>query len=187
MGIRKSYSQLFFASSEADPDSNRNTEWLRRPMVGMSYLAFLFIHCLLWYGLGFCSFSTALTLTNVVNCAAQLYFVHWVKGAPEDHATQGEFNGWTLWEQLDPGVDWTPTKKFLALVPLVLCLAACGAADYSVESLLINVPGCLIVTVAKLPQMDHVRVLGINSTVGIDDAGYSSGQSTPKIQQKKND
>jgi hypothetical protein len=44
---------------------------------------------------------------------------HWVKGCPDD-STQGEYNGLTLYEQIDAGVSWTANKKFLILVPTVL-------------------------------------------------------------------
>ncbi len=44
---------------------------------------------------------------------------HWIKGCPDD-STQGEYNGLTLYEQIDAGVPWTRTKKFLILVPTLL-------------------------------------------------------------------
>ncbi|CAN0543322.1 unnamed protein product, partial [Ectocarpus sp. 12 AP-2014] len=47
------------------------------------------------------------------------YFFHWTKGSP-DEFTQGEWNGLTFWEQLDAGVPWTKTKKFMMIVPTVL-------------------------------------------------------------------
>lgn len=47
------------------------------------------------------------------------YFFHWTKGSP-DEFSQGEWNGLTFWEQLDAGVPWTKTKKFLMIVPTVL-------------------------------------------------------------------
>lgn len=47
------------------------------------------------------------------------YFFHWTKGSPDD-MTQGEWNGLTFWEQLEAGVPWTKTKKFLMVVPTVL-------------------------------------------------------------------
>jgi hypothetical protein len=45
--------------------------------------------------------------------------LHWVKGAPDD-STQGVYNGLTLYEQIDGGVPWTDTKKFLILIPTIL-------------------------------------------------------------------
>ncbi len=73
-----------------------------------------------------------------------------------------------MYEQIDAGVPWTTTKKFLILVPTILCYAACHAADYKKFHILVNVGIFFICLVAKLPQMHGVRILGINSTPGID-------------------
>jgi hypothetical protein len=44
---------------------------------------------------------------------------HWNRGSPmwED---QGEFIDKTVWEQIDNGVPWTDTRKFLMVVPIFL-------------------------------------------------------------------
>jgi hypothetical protein len=44
---------------------------------------------------------------------------HWLTGTPFD-ADQGEFDGLTLWEQIDNGAQFTPAKKFLTALPIVL-------------------------------------------------------------------
>ncbi len=51
------------------------------------------------------------------------YALHWKRGSPvwED---QGEHIDRTVWEQIDNGVAFTDSKKFLMLVPLLLCVAA---------------------------------------------------------------
>lgn len=60
----------------------------------------------------------------------QIFFLlfHWVKGSP-DTFSQGEFNGLTLWEQLDNGTPWTRTKKVFFLVPTMLCVAGPDKVD----------------------------------------------------------
>jgi hypothetical protein len=107
--------------------------------------------------------------------------LHWVKGCP-DESTQGEYNGLTLYEQIDAGVPWTATKKFLILVPSLLCLVACFTADYKPFYIVVNCGIMFISVIAKMPQMHRVRILGINSTVGIDSkVEYSPVKSdTPK-------
>jgi hypothetical protein len=90
-----------------------------------------------------------------------------VKDCP-DESTQGEYKALTLYEQIDAGVPWTQTKKFLMLVPAVLTWIACYAADYHKFHVLVNGAIFLISIIAKLPQMHRVRILGINSTPGID-------------------
>ena len=44
---------------------------------------------------------------------------HWEMGTPfwED---QGTYSDLSFWEQLDGGRPWTPTRKFLMVVPVIL-------------------------------------------------------------------
>lgn len=44
---------------------------------------------------------------------------HWVQGIPFEN-NQGAYDGLTLWEQIDGGVQFTATRKFLTAVPIVL-------------------------------------------------------------------
>ena len=97
------------------------------------------------------------------------YIFHWIKGSP-DNFSQGEFNGLTLWEQIDDGIPWTKTKKVFFLVPTALLFAASYITDYSFEHLTYNAPVYIILAILpKIPEMHRVRLFGINSTVGIDD------------------
>jgi hypothetical protein len=54
------------------------------------------------------------------------------------------------------------------LVPTVLTLIACYTADYKPFYIIVNVAIFFICIIAKMPQMHGVRILGINSTPGID-------------------
>ena len=92
---------------------------------------------------------------------------HWIKGTPDD-STQGEYNGFTLYEQIDVGTPWTNTKKFLMLIPTLLNWLACHTADYKPIHIVVNCGIFLICIIAKIPEMHRVRLFGINSTLGID-------------------
>jgi len=46
--------------------------------------------------------------------------LHMEKGTPFETADQGKFRYWTLWEQLDFGVQFSASRKFLTIVPIVL-------------------------------------------------------------------
>lgn len=50
---------------------------------------------------------------------ATFWLLHWNRGSPvwED---QGEHIDQTVWEQIDNGVPWTPTRKFFIIVPILL-------------------------------------------------------------------
>lgn len=97
-------------------------------------------------------------------------------GAPFE-STQGEFDGLTLWEQIDNGAQFTPTKKFLTALPIVLyaspllrffsiCfsrfLISAHYTHYNAVLFAINLVPLIIVLIAKLPALHRVRFFGIN-------------------------
>lgn len=46
---------------------------------------------------------------------------HSITGVPFESGTHnGEFDGLTMWEQMDEGAHFTPSKKFLAALPIVV-------------------------------------------------------------------
>lgn len=95
--------------------------------------------------------------------------MHWIKGSPDDSNSMGDYRELTFFEQIDQGHPWTGTKRFLMIVPTVLFMLASVATDYDTAHLLINFPIWATLILAKLPELDRVRIFGINSTVGIDD------------------
>lgn len=48
------------------------------------------------------------------------YLFHLIKGAPWETCDQGLARRFTFWEQIDNGIQWTGTRKFLQIVPIVL-------------------------------------------------------------------
>ncbi|CAM9900728.1 unnamed protein product, partial [Chrysoparadoxa australica] len=111
------------------------------------------------------SLADAATTLNIAHGLVTFIFFHWIKGSP-DEFSQGEWNGLTFWEQLDAGIAWTPIKKYLIIVPCILCLISLGVSNYSMTYVFINVPVCVILIVAKMPGMHRVRIMSINATPG---------------------
>mmetsp|Transcript_13861 Transcript_13861/g.23091 ORF Transcript_13861/g.23091 Transcript_13861/m.23091 type:complete len:195 (+) Transcript_13861:74-658(+) len=166
--IPRSYSDKFVSgSSEYDLFKNKNIDWIGGPF---THLCYVIVVLALW---GLIHISTLFpaedcwTVTNVIHGVVTFIMLHWIKGCPDD-STQGEYNGLTLYEQIDAGVPWTSSKKFLILVPTLLCLVACFTADYKPFYIVVNCGIMLICVVGKMPQMHRVRIFGINSTPGID-------------------
>ncbi|KAH9579458.1 proteasome regulatory particle base subunit, variant 2 [Schistosoma haematobium] len=69
--------------------------------------------------------------SNLVVSYKYIYFIslysqvmyrllHWEKGSPYETLDQGESRVLTQWEQFDDGEQFSPTKKFLLVVPIVL-------------------------------------------------------------------
>jgi len=108
---------------------------------------------------------------HLITPRAQVFFYlfHWIKGSP-DNFSQGEFNGLTLWEQIDDGIPWTKTKKLFFLIHTVLVFAASYVTDYDLNYLAMNGPVYILLgIIPKIPEMHRVRVFGWNKTTGIDD------------------
>jgi hypothetical protein len=118
------------------------------------------------------------TVTNVVHGFITMLYLHWIKGSPNfcDVSGSGAMNGLTLWEQLyHPGYAAENNRRFsdsklvLLVVPTILCYLGCAFSSYDRRCSVINVVVWVICIIAKMPFMHGVRILGINSTVGIDD------------------
>jgi hypothetical protein len=84
-----------------------------------------------------------------------------MRGSPiwED---QGEFIDRTVWEQIDNGVPWTSTRKFLIVVPMVLFLVSAHAILGDTLHLFINTAIVIILIAPKLPELHGIRIFNIN-------------------------
>lgn len=158
-----------YAELKTDEDlyMNKNVDWINSKGTKLGYLfivavVFLFLNATQLFQL-----HESWTVTNLAHMIVSFFMLHWVKGCPDDF-TQGEYNGLTLYEQIDAGVSWTNMKKFFILVPTVLTLVACHYAGYEKVFVIVNISAFIICLIPKLPMMYRVRVFGINSTPGID-------------------
>ena len=61
----------------------------------------------------------AWTYVNLIHNATTFYFLHWKKGSPV-YYDQGKYDHLTFWEQIDGGSQFTNTKKFLTVIPVVM-------------------------------------------------------------------
>ena len=132
-----------------------------------------------------------MTLVSVFFTPQLTYLIlHWEKGSPYETLDQGEARVLTQWEQFDDGEQYSPTKKFLLVVPIVMyvCLlsllnsflleviALCNIislvcsfilasfyTQYDPIHFLINASTLILLSILpKLPQFYRVRVFGIN-------------------------
>ncbi|KAJ1531302.1 hypothetical protein HK405_001250 [Cladochytrium tenue] len=137
--------------------TNPNSAWLN---LRGSWVTNVCVLVLLRVGLAIVpgiSSEAAWTLTNLIYNLATYIMFHGVIGTPYE-VNQGEFEALTLWEQIDGGAQFTPTKKYLTAVPIILT----HFTHYDFATFLLNLASCLLVTIAKLPLMHEVRLFGIN-------------------------
>lgn len=97
---------------------------------------------------------------------------HWVTGMPfEGDLRGGAYDDLTLWEQIDDGAQYTPAKKWLFSVPVVLYaftvfslppnliaylsrfLASTHYTNYNPWLFAVNLTALIFVLIPKLPQV----------------------------------
>jgi len=169
-----SYSKLY--SEEANA-RNKSVAWMYEPTARVLYILGIGMTFMATWTITETTIPKALTMTSVIHFAATFSVLHWIKGSP-DFYDQGTFNGLTAWEQLDGGEHFTFTKKYLMLVPTLLTLLTLYMNEYSTAALAINVPLWLVLMIGKSPMMHRVRLMGVNSTPGIDDSGHDMKKSS---------
>lgn len=102
------------------------------------------------------------TITSVGHNVIQFWFLHWMKSHPWITFDQGSCRRLTHWEQIDHGVQYTPTRKFLTIVPISLFILASGYSHYEKLHFVFNFVSLAFVLVPKLPSFHKKRLFGIN-------------------------
>ncbi|KAG1266490.1 hypothetical protein G6F68_002727 [Rhizopus microsporus] len=112
---KKSYTAVLDQSSMP----NFNSSWVNYKGAWFTTIFVIVVLKALFTLIPFITPEASWTLTNLAfNCGHYIMF-HWVQGIPFEN-NQGAYDGLTLWEQIDGGVQFTATRKFLTAVPIVL-------------------------------------------------------------------
>jgi hypothetical protein len=98
--------------------------------------------------------ETSWTLTNMSYMFGSYIMFHHVRGVPFDF-NSGAFDNLNMWEQIDNGAQYTPTKKFLLSVPIALFLVSTHYTHYDLTYFTINLLAVLGVVIPKLPFVRH--------------------------------
>ncbi|KAJ3293370.1 hypothetical protein HDU79_000406 [Rhizoclosmatium sp. JEL0117] len=147
--------------------SNTNSSW---PNLRGSIATNVFVLVFLRMGLGLIpgiTVEAAWTITNLLYYSITFIMFHWVLGVPFA-LNQGEFEDMTLWEQMDKGEPFTPAKKYLTVIPILLFLISTHYSHYDVPTFGINFIALVIVLIPKFPSMHRVRIFGINQKPNTD-------------------
>jgi hypothetical protein len=82
---------------------------------------------------------------------------HWVRGVPFEF-NAGAYDNLNMWEQIDNGDQYTPAKKFLLSVPIVLFLLSTHYTHYDFAYFTINFLAVLGVVIPKLPSVSFIQL-----------------------------
>ncbi|XP_049809945.1 ORM1-like protein 3 [Schistocerca nitens] len=143
-------------------ESNPNTNWLDSRGLWISYAVGMLVLHLILLSIPVFSVAFAWTLTNIIHNLCHFFFLHFVKGAPWVPQDQGDSRELTHWEQIDYGEQFTVTRKFLTVVPIVLFFLASYYTRYATGHFIVNFVSMMLVLLPKLPQFHRVRLFGIN-------------------------
>lgn len=99
--------------------------------------------------------ETSWTLTNISYMAGSYLMFHYVRGVPFEF-NAGAYDNLNMWEQIDDGAQYTPAKKFLLSVPIVLFLLSTHYTHYDLAYFTINFLAVLAVVIPKLPFVRHL-------------------------------
>lgn len=123
-------------------------------IVGAIHLFFL--------SLEFLSTEWSWTLTVVAHSVITFFVFHVTKGVPWLTVFDETDSDKTVWEQLDDGLQLTPTRKFLIVVPIVLFFLDTFYTHHDNTHFLINVAALLGCLLPKLEIFFGVRLFNIN-------------------------
>jgi hypothetical protein len=134
--------------------------------------------------------ETSWTLTNLTYVAGSYLMFHWVRGIPFDF-NAGAYDNLNMWEQIDNGDQYTPAKKYLLAVPIILFLVSTHYTHYDLRTFLLNLVATVLVIIPKLPAVSSIykllplRVLTGNSLTGCGQHSCPDRQRTG-LATKKN-
>lgn len=92
------------------------------------------------------------TMTNITYICGHFLMFHWVRGVPFEF-NSGAYDNLNMWEQIDNGDQYTPAKKFLLSVPIILFLVSTHYTHYDLTYFTINILATLTVVIPKLPAV----------------------------------
>ncbi|XP_022365716.1 ORM1-like protein 3 isoform X1 [Enhydra lutris kenyoni] len=146
----------------AHSEVNPNTRVMNSRGIWLSYvLAIGLLHVVL-LSIPFVSVPVVWTLTNLIHNMGMYIFLHTVKGTPFETPDQGKARLLTHWEQMDYGVQFTASRKFLTITPIVLYFLTSFYTKYDQIHFILNTVSLMSVLIPKLPQLHGVRIFGIN-------------------------
>jgi hypothetical protein len=144
--------------------SNPNVQWLQSKGCWMIHIYLIIFFKLLFSIIPGISAEASWTMTNLFYNMASFIIFHWLVGTPFEDIVQDEQQSkyLTLWEQIDRGEQYTPTKKFLTTLPIVLFLLSVHYSNYDLVTFSVNFLSVSVNLIGKMPFMDKVRLFGIN-------------------------
>jgi len=135
---------------------NLNANWTNAKGAWTIHIVLILAAKIIFDAIPGVSQETSWTLTNMSYMFGSYIMFHHVRGVPFDF-NSGAFDNLNMWEQIDNGAQYTPTKKFLLSVPIALFLVSTHYTHYDLTYFTINLLAVLGVVIPKLPFSHRMR------------------------------
>ncbi|KAJ9641045.1 sphingolipid homeostasis protein orm1 [Coniosporium tulheliwenetii] len=136
---------------------NLNSEWVNAKGAWAIHIILILALKIFYDIIPGVSQETSWTLTNISYMFGSYLMFHWVRGVPFEF-NAGAYDNLNMWEQIDNGDQYTPAKKFLLTVPVVLFLVSTHYTHYGVAYFVINFLATMAVVIPKLPASHRLRI-----------------------------
>ncbi|KAF2744132.1 Orm1 type endoplasmic reticulum protein [Sporormia fimetaria CBS 119925] len=136
---------------------NLNADWVHAKGAWVIHFVLIAMAKILFDIMPGVSQETSWTLTNISYMFGSYIMFHYVRGVPFDF-NAGAYDNLNMWEQIDNGAQYTPTKKFLLLVPILLFLVSTHYTHYDLTYFIINTLATIAVVIPKLPFFHRMRI-----------------------------
>ncbi|GAA6032744.1 hypothetical protein JCM8097_000770 [Rhodosporidiobolus ruineniae] len=167
--------------------TNVNAEWVNYKGAWLIHVVLILIAIVLLETIPGMSQDLTWTITNLGYLFATYIIFHYVTGVPFDMTNNsGVYDNLTLWEQIDSGAQYTPAKKWLTTLPIVLFLVSTHYTRYDSHPALftLNLVALLFVGLApKLPVFHRLRIKFFDAGEGV--TPDPSVPSTPKSEDMR--
>lgn len=137
---------------------NLNATWVNIKGAWVIHIVIILILLLFYDLLPGVSTELSWTLTNITYVVGSYLMFHYVTGIPFEF-NAGAYDSLTMWEQIDDGDQYTPSKKFLLGVPIGLFLISTHYTNYNVKYFCINCFFCMVSVIPKLPSSHRLRII----------------------------
>ena len=160
-------------------ENNHNSDWVSGKGAWSIHIFLILLAKIFFNTLPGVSQELGWTLTNLSYMAGSFLMFHYVKGIPFEF-NSGAYDQLNMWEQMDNGAQYTPAKKFLTAVPIVLFLLSTHYTHYDFTMFVVNLWALVMVIIPKLPivrllpfcsfpptrlthsQAHRLRIFGVN-------------------------
>lgn len=141
--------------------NNHNSDWVSGKGAWSIHIVLILLAKIFFNTLPGVSQELGWTLTNLSYMAGSFLMFHWVRGVPFDF-NSGAYDQLNMWEQMDNGAQYTPAKKFLTAVPIVLFLLSTHYTHYDIKFFGVNLLALFLVLIPKLPMVCIFFVMSFN-------------------------